>query len=237
MTKALYMLDCYLKEFEAIIKSVKDGKFVVLDQTAFYPNSGGQPYDAGVISKDNEAYKVVYVGKFSGEISHEVDREGLKEGDKVKCRIDWERLYKFMRSHTAAHILAGILEKDAGAKITGNQLELDKSRLDFNLENFDREKFNQYVAKANETISKNLKVNLSLASREEAEQRLSRLTNLAKGFPPEIKEVRLVEIEQFTTEACGGTHVKNTGEIKGIYILKLDNKGKDNRRVYFKLVD
>ncbi|MBN2051952.1 alanyl-tRNA editing protein [Candidatus Woesearchaeota archaeon] len=239
MTNAIYMLDCYLKEFEANVESVKDDKFVVLDKTAFYPNAGGQPYDTGKIIRlsDNAEFAIVYVAKFGDVISHEFSPAGLKPGDKVKGIIDWDRRYRHMRMHTAAHVIANVIEKEAGAKITGNQLGLETSRIDFSLENFDREKFVEYEKKANEIIRENRKVNLSIVSREEAEQKLSRLTTLAKGFPPEIKEVRLVEIENFTIEGCGGTHLASTGEIKGIKIAKLENKGKDNRRMYFELVD
>ena len=114
MAKALYMDDCYLKEFEAVVKNVTKGKFVVLDRTAFYPNSGGQPYDTGVMIRqsDKKQFIVVYVGKFDGEISHEVGEEGLQIGDKVIGKINWERRYKLMRSHTAAHVLSAIFHKE-----------------------------------------------------------------------------------------------------------------------------
>ncbi|MFH0870269.1 MAG: alanyl-tRNA editing protein [archaeon] len=238
MPEALYMLDCYMKEFDARVVSVKDDKFVVLDRTAFYPNSGGQPCDTGkMIGPDGSEYDVVFAGKFDGVISHEVDKPGLKPRDDVRCVIDWERRYKHMRMHTAAHIIANIIEKEAGALITGNQLGLDKSRIDFSLESFDREKFAEYEAKTNSIIKEAHKINLYLMPREEAEKRLERFTTLAKGFPPEIKQVRLVEIEGFTIEACGGTHLVNTSEVKGFKIINLENKGKNNRRMYFELVD
>lgn len=239
MTEALYLLDCYMKEFEAVVESVKDDKYVVLDRTAFYPNAGGQPYDTGKLIRESDGaeFSVVFVAKFGDVISHEFTPAGLQPGDKVKGIIDWGRRYRHMRMHTAAHVIANVIEKEAGALITGNQLGLDKSRLDFSLDNFDREKFKEYEAKANEIVRNNLKVNLSIVPREEAEQRLKRLTTLAKGFPPEIKEVRLVEIEGFTIEACGGTHLASTGEIKGIRIINLENKGKNNRRMYYELID
>ncbi|MBS7634798.1 alanyl-tRNA editing protein, partial [Candidatus Bathyarchaeota archaeon] len=109
MTKALYLADSYLKECDATVVKVTQGKYVVLDQTIFYPKGGGQPHDTGEIIRGDEVFNVVYVGKFGDEISHEVDREGLKEGDKVRCFLDWERRYKFMRSHTAAHLLASLI--------------------------------------------------------------------------------------------------------------------------------
>ena len=243
MTEALYFLDCYLTEFKATVEKVTDGKFVVLDRTAFYPESGGQPGDTGKLVRESDGaeFEVLYVGKFNGEISHEIAGEnvsaGLKAGDKVKGFVDWDRRYRHMRMHTATHVIANVIEKEAGAQITGNQLGLDQSRVDFSLEVFDRDRFTEYEKIANTVIAQNHPVNLYLVSRKEAEEKLSRLTTLAKGFSEEISEVRLVEIEGVTIEACGGTHLKNTGEIKGIRIEKLQNKGKSNRRMYFTLVD
>ena len=245
MTEALYFLDCYLKEFEATVEKVTDDKFVVLDRTAFYPESGGQPSDTGKLIRksDGAEFQVLYAGKFNGEISHEIVSPaedvsaGLKAGDKVKGIIDWDRRYIYMRMHTATHVLANVIEKEAGAQITGNQLGLDQSRVDFSLEAFDRDKFSEYERIANDLIAQNSPINLYLVSRKAAEEKLSRLTTLAKGFSDDIKEIRLVEIEGVTIEACGGTHVKNTSEIKGLKIIKLQNKGKSNRRMYFTLAD
>jgi len=245
MTEVLYFLDCYLKEFEATVEKVTDDKYVVLDRTTFYPESGGQPSDTGklVREEDGAEFKVVYVGKFNGDISHETTpadgnaASGLKAGERVRGIIDWDRRYRHMRMHTATHVMANVIEKEAGAQITGNQLGLDQSRVDFSLEAFDRDKFAEYEKIANKIIAENHPVNLYLVSRKEAEEKLSRLTTLAKGFSEEISEVRLVEIEGVTIEACGGTHLKNTGEIKGIKIEKLQNKGKSNRRMYFTLLD
>jgi len=243
MTETLYFLDCYLKEFEATIERVTDNRFVVLDRTAFYPESGGQPSDTGKLVRESDGaeFNVLYVDKLNGDISHEINSEnvsnGLKAGDKVKGFIDWDRRYRHMRMHTATHVIANVIEKEAGAKITGNQLGLDQSRVDFSLEVFDRDKFAEYEKIANDLIARKSPVNLYLVSRKEAEERLSRLTTLAKGFSDEINEVRIVEIEGVTIEACGGTHVKNTEEIKGIKIIKLQNKGKSNRRMYFTLLD
>ena len=133
MVKTLYLEDSYLKECDARVVSVTNGKYTVLDQTVFYPKGGGQPCDTGKIVKENETYNVVYVGKFSGEISHEVDRVGLKEGDNVHCILNWERRYKLMRSHTAAHLFGSLLCSGTGALVTGNQIEEDKIRFDFSL--------------------------------------------------------------------------------------------------------
>src|SRR3989344_216482 len=105
MQNALYMNDSYLKEFEAVVESVKDGKYIVLSQTAFYPQGGGQPSDTGALACDGEEDPVVFAGKLDGKISHEVSKPGLKDGNKVTGKSDWERRYRYMRMHTAAHII------------------------------------------------------------------------------------------------------------------------------------
>jgi len=235
VTKALYLEDSYLKECAAALVSVKDGKYVVLDQTIFYPNGGGQPWDTGKIIKGDEIYNVVYVGKFSGEISHEVDRAGLKGGDKVHCVLDWERRYKLMRSHTAAHVFASILCTGTGALVTGNQLEEDKIRFDFSLEKFDREILEEYINKANELFRKDILVKWYELPREEA-LKIPGVIKMAEAFPPDIPCLRIVEVVGVDKQADGGTHVKNLREVGGIEFLKAENKGKHNRRVYFKLV-
>ena len=97
MTNALYMDDSYLKNWQAKIVNVKDDKYIILDKTAFYPKGGGQPWDEGFLTKNGERFRVVYVGKFSGEISHEVDKPGLKEGDEVSCELNWDRRYTYLR--------------------------------------------------------------------------------------------------------------------------------------------
>ena len=233
MTKALYLDDSYMKEFEAEVVKV-DNKYVVLNQTAFYPESGGQPTDTGVLIKDGEEFKVVFAKKIGGDISHEVDKEGLKPGDKVKGALDWERRYRLMRGHTAAHVVSGVFNKETGALITGNQITLEKIRIDFNLEEFDREKIDEYFQKCNELIKKDLRILVSYMPMEEAKKDAN-LFKLASVLPPSVKELRIVEIEGFDRQADGGTHVKSLAEVGELEFIKTENKGKNNRRIYFKL--
>ncbi len=234
MTKALYMDDSYLKQWKANVVSVKDEKYIILDQTAFYPKGGGQPWDEGILVRNGESFKVVYVGKFSGEISHELDKSGLKEGDKVSCEIDWERRYTFMRYHTASHLISNLLYKRADAKITGNQIEADKTRMDFSLIDYSPEKLRTFVEEANEIIGTNLPVTIDYMSREDVLQK-PELARLAMGLPKNIKEFRIVRIGDIDEQVDGGTHVKSLKEIGKIEITKTVNKGKNNRRIYFVL--
>jgi misacylated tRNA(Ala) deacylase len=234
MARALYLDDSYLRECDATVVSVKDDKFVVLDQTVFYPKGGGQPHDTGRMVRGGEVFGVVFVGKFSGEISHEVDRAGLRAGDKVHCVLDWERRYKLMRSHTAAHVFASMLCNGTGALVTGNQLEVDKVRFDFSLERFEPQVLEEYVAKANELFRTDTPIKWYELPRDEA-LKIPGVVKMAEAFPPNIPRLRIVEIVGVDRQADGGTHVRSLREVGQIEVLKTENKGKNNRRVYFVL--
>jgi Ser-tRNA(Ala) deacylase AlaX len=234
ITHLLYLEDSYLRECDATVVSVKEGKYVILDQTIFYPKGGGQPHDKGQMVKGEEIYKVVYVGKFSGEISHEVNRPGLDKGDKVRCILDWNRRYKLMRSHTAAHVFAALLCNGTGALVTGNQLEEDKIRFDFSLEEYDPKVAATYIKNANENFEKAIPVKWYELPMEEA-LKIPGVIKMAEAFPPNIPKLRIVEIVGVDKQADGGTHVHNLKEVGQISLLKTQNKGRNNRRVYFAL--
>jgi misacylated tRNA(Ala) deacylase len=234
VTDALYLEDSYLKECDATVVSVKDGKYVILEKTIFYPKGGGQPWDTGELVKETDIYNVVYVGKFSGDISHEVARTGLKKGDKVRCILNWDRRYKLMRSHTAAHVFASLLCGGTGALITGNQLGEDKVRFDFSLEEYDPAILVRFVNETNRLLAKGANVKAYWLPKEEA-LKIPGVIKMAAAFPPDIPRLRIVEIEGVDKQADGGTHVRNLSEVGQIKLLKTENKGKNNRRVYFTL--
>jgi len=234
MLKELFLADSYLKEARATVISVNDGKYVTLDKTIFYAKGGGQPHDTGQIIRQGEVFNVVYVGKFSGEISHEVDHVGLQNGDVVCCILNWERRYKLMRSHTAAHVLAALLNKGTGALITGNQLEENHVRFDFSLEKFDRTILEEYLVRANELFEDDIEVKWYELPREEA-LKIPGVVKMAEAFPPDLPVLRIVEIVGLDKQADGGTHVRNLREIGKVELVKTENKGKNNRRIYFKL--
>jgi len=230
----LFLEDSYLRDCDATVVSVKDDKYVVLDQTIFYPKGGGQPHDTGRILCRDEVFNVVFVGKFSGEVSHEVDHPGLKAGDTVHCVLDWDRRFKLMRSHTAAHLFASLLCVGTGALVTGNQLEVDKVRFDFSLERFDPQVLEEYVGKTNALLRTDTPVRWYELPREEA-LKIPGVVKMAEAFPPEIPRLRIVEIIGLDKQADGGTHVRSLREVGQIEVLKTENKGKNNRRIYFKL--
>ncbi|MHA2282409.1 MAG: alanine--tRNA ligase-related protein [Promethearchaeota archaeon] len=228
------MDDSYLKSWDAKITSVKDGKFIVLNETAFYPKGGGQPWDEGYINRNDEKFRVVYVGKFSGDIGHEVDRPGLKVGNEVSCEINWERRYTFMRYHTASHLISNILYNKADAKITGNQIEMDKTRMDFSMIDYSPEKLRAYVDEANSIIERDLSITVEYMSRKNVLGK-PELARLAVGLPENLNNFRIVKIGNVDIQVDGGTHVNRLSEIGKIEIIKTVNKGKNNRRMYFVL--
>ncbi|MCR4369052.1 MAG: alanyl-tRNA editing protein [archaeon] len=232
----LYLDDSYLKECEAIVTKVVDAKFVELDQTIFYSQGGGQPSDSGKIVKENgEEARVVFAKAFGENISHQIEPEGiLNEGEKVRCVLDWEKRHKHMRMHTCAHILAGVINKEIGALITGNQLGEEESRMDFNVPEFDKELLKTFEQKGNEIISRGLEITVSYEAREKALAR-PELFRLKDVLPKDIPMLRIVSIGDFDIQADGGTHVANTREIGKMKITNFKNKGAQNRRIYWTL--
>jgi len=234
-TKLLYLYDSYLKEFEAKIQQATENQ-VILDQTAFHPLTGGVAYDTGYLTKGNMKYKVVRaeINRETKEIIHMLEEEkiDLNQGDLVKGTLDWERRYRLMRLHTAAHLLAAIMYRDYNALITGGQVDYEHAKLDFNLPKTDREIFEAAVEKAIKEASKNIQLKIYFLARDEA-LKMPGVVKLAERMPPQEKELRIVEIPSIDLQADGGPHVKNTNEIGEILLLKIENKGKNQRRIYF----
>jgi Ser-tRNA(Ala) deacylase AlaX len=231
MTKKLFWADMYTKDFTANVVSV-EGNQVVLDQTAFNPHGGGLVGDTGSL---NGAKVVDTVKGTNDSILHVLESPAsFTAGAGVNGKLDWDRRFRIMRMHTSAHLLSSIFNKQTGALITGNQIQPDKSRLDFSLEDFDRERMLTYCSQANEAIAKNAPVKTYFMKRDKA-LKIPGITKLATAAPPDVQELRIVEIEGYDIQADGGVHVKSLGEIIKIEPLKFENKGKSNRRLYFNI--
>jgi misacylated tRNA(Ala) deacylase len=234
-TKLLYLYDSYLKEFEAKVEIVS-GNAVILDQTGFHPLTGGVGCDLGWLIKRDIRFRVtrVEIDRATKVVSHMLEAEptGLNQGDAVKGVIDWDRRYCLMRLHTAAHLIAAVMYRDYSALITGGQVDPDQAKLDFNLPRTDREVFEDAVKKANQESAKRVELKVYFLSREEA-LKVPGAVKLAERMPPEERELRMVEIPSIDLQADGGPHVNNTGEIGEIQLLKIENKGKNQRRLYF----
>ena len=233
-TKPLYLYDSYLKEFEVKVQRVS-GNQVILDQTAFHPLTGGVTHDTGYLTKGNMRHEVVKVeiNRETKEIIHTLEAEAdLKQGDLVKGVLDWERRYRLMRLHTAAHIIAAIMYSDYNALITGGQVDPEHAKMDFNLPKTNQEIFEAAIEKANKEAGKGVQLKTYFLAREEA-LKIPGVVKLAEKMPPQEKELRIVEIPGIDLQADGGPHVRNTDEIGEMRLLKIENKGKNKRRVYF----
>jgi misacylated tRNA(Ala) deacylase len=232
--RALYMDNMNLKEWNTKIKSVTEDS-VELYETAFYPESGGVAHDKGkiILLSDNREYDVLSVKKINGKIMHFIGNHDLKENNEVKAKIDWERRYKLMRMHTSAHLLSALFH-NIDAKITGNSIDTDKSRMDFSIENFDRQLIENKIEEANILIEKGAQVTIKYMNRDDA-LKIPSMVKLAGALPPNIEELRVVTIEGIDEQADGGCHVSNIKEIGKIVLEKVDNKGAKNRRLSYSL--
>ena len=237
-TELLYMHDSYVKEFDSKIIAISEDKMLVyLDKTAFYPGGGGQPNDTGkIIFNDNE-FLVEKVGYDKERaIYHKLNNPiEAKIGDSIKGKIDWENRYILMRYHTALHVLCGLIWKEFSASVTGGNMYLDKARMDFNLADFSKERVEYIEKRVNEEINAAHKVEIKILPREEAFKIPDLIRTKINLLPPQIKEVRTVEIVGLDLQADGGTHVKNIKEIGKVKIVETINKGKENKRIIIKI--
>lgn len=230
MTELLCLTDSYLREFEATIMEV-EGNRVVLDRTAFYPQGGGQPSDVGVLLDDQgQIYRVLKVSK-KGKVFHKLDREPPPAGTRVYGEIDWENRYRLMRTHTALHILCGVIFRDYGASVTGGNMEPLRARMDFELEHMSADFAQEVKEKINREVEAGRPVKVSVLPREEAFQIPDLIRTKINLLPEGIKEVRVVEIEGLDMQADGGTHVANTKEVGHIRVVGHESKGRINKRL------
>ena len=228
VTRKLFWEDMYIRDFDAEVELV-DGNRVVLDQTAFNPRGGGLVSDTGKLN----GMKVIEATKEGDNVFHMLEAPAeLRVGDKVHGSIDWDRRYMVMKMHTSAHILSAVVNRETGALITGNQISPEGSRVDFNLESFDKEKMSYYIDRVNEAVEEGLEVKTYFMKREEALANPG-FVKLANAMPPSLEVLRIVQIGNVDSQADGGVHVKNTKEIGKVVGVKTENKGKSNRRLYF----
>lgn len=236
MTDLLYQTDAYLKEFTARVVGHGDGG-VVLDRTAFYPGGGGQPYDTGQLrAEDGRTWQVTRMKRAQGQTVHVLDGEDLPaEGDLVEGALDWERRYQLMRTHTAMHILCGVIWRDYGASVTGGNMDPLKGRMDFEFETMQAELVSAIEEAVNLEVTAARPVTVDILPREEAFQIPDLIRTKINLLPEGIKEVRVVEIEGLDLQADGGTHVANTREVGPMRIVDYKSKGRINKRIYVEI--
>lgn len=236
MTELLYHLDSYLREFPAVITAVDaDARSVLLNRTAFYPGGGGQPYDMGELRVGDRIYRVTKVER--GNL-HVIDGDDLPTvGEAVTGIVDWDRRYKLMRTHTAMHILCGVVWRDYGASVTGGNMEPLEGRMDFEFERLQKELVQVIEDKINAEIAAARDVRVKILPREEAFQIPDLIRTKINLLPEGISEVRTVEIVGLDLQADGGTHVANTREVGRIRVTDYKSKGGINKRLYVAIED
>jgi len=240
-TRLLYYDDAYLREFKAKVLQVtkNDGLVtIVLDNTAFYPTGGGQPSDKGIIEEEIGKADIVDVRWNKGRILHLTDNMvgEIKQRRVIRGVIDWKRRYSLMKNHTAAHIMAEAIRcvLNSPAEIVGSGLDVDKARLDLALENSLRPVFQRIEDVANSMVKENRAIEIRIMSRVEAEKYVEKFHESLKTLPSNVSQVRIVEVKDLHACACGGTHVKSTGELGVIRILGRVSKGKGVERLEFR---
>lgn len=234
MTELLYQTDSYLKEFDAQVNGVlPEQRGVTLDRTAFYPGGGGQPCDEGTLTVGDRAYRVVKVER--GNV-HILDGDDLPEvGASAHGILDWDRRYKLMRTHTAMHILCGVVWRDYSASVTGGNMDPLKGRMDFEFERLQKELVGEIEARINAEVDAAHDLRVRILPREEAFQIPDLIRTKINLLPEGISEVRTVEIVGLDLQADGGTHVANTREVGRIRIADYKSKGGINKRIYVEL--
>jgi len=236
MTEKLYHQDAYLQEFEAIVTKLSDGR-VALDRTAFYPGGGGQPSDRGRIVREGGEFVVTKVKTEAGEYWHVIEPEGLREGDAVVGYLDWPNRYKLMRTHTAMHILCGVIWRDYGASVTGGNMTPGRGRMDFEFERMQKELVEEIEAKINVEVDAARPISAEVLPRERAFEIPDLIRTKISLLPEGIQQVRVVEIDGLDLQADGGTHVGNTSEVGRIRVVDYKSKGRINKRLVVELED
>ncbi len=230
MTEALYYQDAYLKEFEAVVTAVSaDG--VELDRTAFYPGGGGQPSDAGTLRAAGGVWPVESVRKAEGRIWHRVPGDAPEVGQAVQASLEWERRYALMRTHTAMHILCGVIWRDYGASVTGGNMEPLQGRMDFEFERMRHELVHEIEARINAEVQAGRPIRTRTLPRAEAFEIPDLIRTKINLLPEGIREVRIVEIVGLDLQADGGTHVANTSEVGPLRVVDYKSKGAINKRL------
>jgi misacylated tRNA(Ala) deacylase len=233
-TQLLYLDDSYLRTFDAAVLEARDHS-VVLDRTAFYPRGGGQMSDRGVLRADGQVYPVISVEKRGPDVYHTIDGPLPSVGAVVQGSIDWELRYQMMRTHSALHVLCGVIYQHFHAQVTGCQMYPDRARMDFTLADLTPDRITEIERISNEAVRGGYPIKVRYLPRVEADVTPELVRTKINLVPAGIDPVRVVDIVGLDLQADGGTHVNNTMEIGSIRITKTENKGKENRRLEIQL--
>jgi misacylated tRNA(Ala) deacylase len=232
-TELMYLHDAYLTEFDATVIDAR-ADAIALDRTLFYPTGGGQPHDTGTIAD----LSVVDVLKEDDIVWHYVGGVVLPEtGDSVHCVVDWSRRHQLMRTHTALHVLCGVIWNEWHVAVTGGNMEPLSARMDFEFDPLPEGFGPRIETLVNAELAADRPIAVSFLPRSTAVMDQDLIRTKVNLVPTHIPEVRVVDIVGLDKQADGGTHVRSTGEVGRIRVTKTESKGKGNKRIRLEVVD
>ena len=237
-TERLDLADPTLREWECTVVGVDPERGIVLDRSAFYPGGGGQPPDHGVLLWNGVQTRIV--GTVKGDDLYLVAAEGdpvPAAGTAVVGAVEDARRTMLMRTHSGLHVLGGVVFRDFGALVTGGNMEPGEARMDFNLPDLPDGFKATVEERVNAEVTADRAVEVRVLPRDEALAIPDIIRTQTNLIPPDETEVRIVDITGLDTQADGGTHVASTRQIGRVEVTKVENKGRQNRRVRVKIVD
>jgi misacylated tRNA(Ala) deacylase len=223
--------DAYQRATEAtVVETIPGG--VVLDRTVFYPRGGGQPGDTGRLMWESGEASVTDTVREGGRTVHHVATDELPApGTPVRAEIDWDRRYLLMRTHTALHVMSGIVWRDYGAKVTGGNMEPGEARMDFELEAMSGQFGQEVEAKVNAAAAADRPVHVLFMPRGEALADPDLIRTKVNLIPEAVDPIRVIDIEGIDRQADGGTHVRTTAEVGRVRVVKTESKGRAFKRM------
>lgn len=238
----LFAVDAYRTEFDATVVEVdREGGRLRLDRTAFYPTGGGQPHDTGALTSTDGDLEVTAVRRESGQIWHTVSgapHEALPTvGTHVGGRVDWVRRFSLMRTHTALHVLCGVIWADYGIPVTGGNMEPLRGRLDFPFPAMSVDLGARVESRINDEIERAHEIVVDFLPRHVADADPALVRTAAHLIPAAIDPLRIIDIVGLDRQADGGTHVLSTAEVGRVRVTGTESKGKDNKRIRLEVVD
>jgi misacylated tRNA(Ala) deacylase len=236
VTELLYLRDAQLREFDAVVLSLVDGG-VVLDKTAFYVTGGGQPHDTGTLIWEGGVATVVDVRKVDGEVVHLIEGNVPNEGTSVHGTLDWDRRFGLMRTHTALHVLCGVIWNEYQVAVTGGNMEPLSARMDFEFDPLPAGFGETIERRVNEELAAARPIEVVFLPRETAVEDEDLIRTKVNMIPASVSEIRVVDIVGLDKQADGGTHVASTDQVGRIKVVKTESKGKGNKRIRIEVVD
>jgi len=235
----LFAVDAYRREFDSTVVEVDtDRGRVALARTAFYPGGGGQPHDVGTLRLASGVVPVTRVKRDGGRVWHWLEAPELPQvGEDVYGELDWARRHLLMRTHTALHILCGVIWTEFSVAVTGGNMDPGKGRLDFPLESMSHELGQRVEGRINEEIQRAREIVVDFVGREAADDDPALIRTAANLIPREIDPLRVIDIIGLDKQADGGTHVASTADVGRVLVTGTESKGKGNKRIRLEVTD